>query len=130
MLNLQFIRYIRLLTSVLDWQQRNTENTIQVKCEENFVSRHPVMTIGSHHSLRMRARLRRSYSLLHSNSIPICDRNGNNLLMIAPNNHLPLRRMMFMDLRDGSNIKKIKTENEEKVKEEEKNRSAAVNKEK
>lgn len=24
--------------------------------------------------------------------MPVCDRNGNNLLMIAPNNHLPLRR--------------------------------------
>lgn len=70
----------------------------------------------------MRARLRRSYSILHSNSIPICDRNGNNLLMIAPNNHLPFRRMMLMDhhLCDGNlqmgATKKIKAESEEKVK--------------
>lgn len=114
---------------MLDWQQRNCENAIQVKCEDNYVSRHPVLTVSSHHSLRMRARLRRSYSLLSSNSIPICDRNGNNLLMIAPNNHLPFRRMMFMDVRDGSqhnhvdriNSKKIKAEGEEKLKDEDKN---------
>lgn len=118
-----FRRYIRLLTNVLDWQQRNTENSIQVKCEDHFLSRHSVVTLNTHHSLRMRARLRRSYSILPSNSIPICDRNGNNLLMIAPNNHLPFRGMMYMDFRDGSNrsgSKKIKAEGEEKVKEEDK----------
>lgn len=37
----------------------------------------------------------------------MCDRNGNNLLMIAPNNHLPLRRHF-----GGNEIQRYRTEGE------------------
>lgn len=62
----------------------------------------------------MRARLRRTYVLGSSQNVG-CDRNGNNLLMIAPNNHLPYRKFMLME-----NVRAIKLEDEEKTKEDEK----------
>ncbi|CAH1123624.1 unnamed protein product [Ceutorhynchus assimilis] len=83
------IRYIRLLTNVLQWQQSNTSSPIQVniKCEDlQAISRHDSMISTT----RSRARIRRN--VLVTQQLPMYDRNGNNLLMIAPNNHLPLRR--------------------------------------
>ncbi|XP_050315889.1 uncharacterized protein LOC126750353 [Anthonomus grandis grandis] len=84
------IRYIRLLTNVLDWQQTNTTSTnhINIKCEDlqQITKYNPIISMN--HMSRYRARIRRNILL----SQPGCDRNGNNLLMIAPNNHLPLRR--------------------------------------
>lgn len=64
--------------------------------------------MSAQHSLRMRARLRRS-------GMP-CDRNGNNLLMIAPNNHLPFRKLVFIDILNKQN-KQIKTEHDDSNKE-------------
>ncbi|XP_015836987.1 protein lyl-1 isoform X1 [Tribolium castaneum] len=107
------IRYIRLLSNVLEWQQTH-EGPIQVKCEDSlFISRHPA--ISGQQALRMRARLRRG--ALPSQPLPLCDRNGNNLLMIAPNNHLPLRKMsVFIDISARTNGK-IKIEQEDASKE-------------
>lgn len=82
------IRYIRLLTNVLEWQNGH-ENNMQIKCEDAIV-RHAIQnqyTTTHSQALRMRARLRRNLG-----QHPLCDRNGNNLLMIAPNNHLTLKR--------------------------------------
>lgn len=109
-------RYIRLLSNVLEWQQTH-EGPIQVKCEDSlFISRHP-STISGQQTLRMRARLRRSS--LPSQPLPLCDRNGNNLLMIAPNNHLPLRKMnIYIDIVGGPNGK-IKVEQDDNLKEKE-----------
>ncbi|CAH1101483.1 unnamed protein product [Psylliodes chrysocephalus] len=108
------IRYIRLLSNVLEWQQTNT-NSIQI-CVKNedtvTITGHPGMISGLH-TLRTRARLRRNNHLTNNHSnhqqLPICDRNGNNLLMIAPNNHLPHRRCFVSD-RYG----RIKIENKDK----------------
>jgi hypothetical protein len=113
------IRYIRLLTNVLEWQQTH-EGPIQVKCEDSlFISRHSPAVSGQQ-SLRMRARLRRG--ALPSQPLPLCDRNGNNLLMIAPNNHLPFRKMnVFIDIIGRSNGK-IKIEQDEVAKEKEEER--------
>ncbi|XP_066143036.1 uncharacterized protein HLH3B [Euwallacea fornicatus] len=85
------IRYIRLLTNVLDWQQTNSTSiqVMSIKCEDLMGNRYNPFS-SSNHLARSRARLRRS--VLISQPLPVCDRNGNNLLMIAPNNHLPLRR--------------------------------------
>jgi hypothetical protein len=112
-------RYIRLLTNVLEWQQTH-EGPIQVKCEDSlFISRHSPAVSGQQ-SLRMRARLRRG--ALPSQPLPLCDRNGNNLLMIAPNNHLPFRKMnVFIDIIGRSNGK-IKIEQDEVAKEKEEER--------
>ncbi|XP_063919156.1 protein lyl-1 isoform X2 [Zophobas morio] len=100
------IRYIRLLSNVLEWQQTH-EGPIQ-------------------QSLRMRARLRRSG--LPSQPLPLCDRNGNNLLMIAPNNHLPLRKVnVFVDI-GRRNEGKIKIEQDETTKDKDEDRE--VNREK
>lgn len=83
-------RYIRLLTNVLDWQhQQETRYDVQVKCESVLNS--DLICGGRnvlHHNmngLRLRARIRRNSSMmLLQNQFPVCDRNGNNLLMIAP----------------------------------------------
>ncbi|XP_030765695.1 uncharacterized protein LOC115889763 [Sitophilus oryzae] len=91
------IRYIRLLTNVLEWQQTNS-TTIQVniKCEDlQTVTRHST-ALSVNHISRSRIRCRRN--VLSSPSVPVYDRNGNNLLMIAPNNHLPLRRNVLHNL--------------------------------
>lgn len=105
-------RYIRLLSNVLEWQQTH-EGPIQVKCEESvFISRHSSVISGQQ-SLRLRARLRRNG--LPSQPLPLCDRNGNNLLMIAPNNHLPLRKITNF----GNNNNKVKIEQEEALKDKE-----------
>lgn len=93
------------MTNVLDWQQRQ-EGNLQVKCEE--ISRHPLF---NQHALRFRARLRR-------NSHHLCDRNGNNLLMIAPGNNSNLKRHIM--LLDMNGTRRIKIELEDKDKEDEK----------
>ncbi|KAJ3665388.1 hypothetical protein Zmor_000885 [Zophobas morio] len=119
------IRYIRLLSNVLEWQQTH-EGPIQVKCEDSiYISRHSSVISGQQ-SLRMRARLRRSG--LPSQPLPLCDRNGNNLLMIAPNNHLPLRKVnVFVDI-GRRNEGKIKIEQDETTKDKDEDRE--VNREK
>ncbi|KAK5648791.1 hypothetical protein RI129_003683 [Pyrocoelia pectoralis] len=109
------IRYIRLLLNVLEWQQRQ-DGPIQIKCEDHY--RH---SSNSQHILRMRARLRRNQQLL---SHPMCDRNGNNLLMIAPGSHLGFRNVAILDLPHSN---RIKTEQEEKENNEDK--AMQINKE-
>lgn len=93
-----------MLSNVLEWQQTH-EGPIQIKCEDSLFIQRSCMT--AQHSLRMRARLRRSGMT--------CDRNGNNLLMIAPNNHLPFRKLVFIDILSKQN-KQIKTEHEDSSK--------------
>ncbi|KAJ8925427.1 hypothetical protein NQ315_009259 [Exocentrus adspersus] len=106
------IRYIKLLTNVLEWQQINSNPIhVNVKCE-NMVSitRHHSIITGSN-ALRTRARLRRNPM---NQPLPLCDRNGNNLLMIAPNNHLPFRRgSVFVELHTHRNHSKIKLETDD-----------------
>ncbi|CAG9821105.1 unnamed protein product [Phaedon cochleariae] len=96
------IRYIQILSNVLDWQQ-STSTTIHMDIKSEsaaIITRH----VPGIHTLRSRARLRRSG--LACPPLPLCDRNGNNLLMIAPNNHLPFRRgSIFIDLGAGRGIK-------------------------
>uniref|UniRef100_A0A6P7FZ51 Uncharacterized protein LOC114335753 isoform X1 n=2 Tax=Diabrotica virgifera virgifera TaxID=50390 RepID=A0A6P7FZ51_DIAVI len=103
------IRYIRLLTNVLEWQHNNSNNSIQVcvKAEDVVAISNHTRLIPGLHTLRTRARLRR-HNNLTNHQFPICDRNGNNLLMIAPNNHLPHRRCL--EFRHG----RVKLENKEK----------------
>ncbi|XP_017773517.1 PREDICTED: T-cell acute lymphocytic leukemia protein 1 [Nicrophorus vespilloides] len=87
------IRYIRLLSNVLEWQHRHGPSGIQVKCEEVTIRQSGHQQITQNQALRMRARIRRNFI-----SHPLCDRNGNNLLMIAPNNHLSFKRqIMYLD---------------------------------
>lgn len=108
------IRYIRLLTNVLEWQQKH-DGSIHVKCEDNITRHHH--TVSSQQAIRMRARLRRN--LLSQHPLPLCDRNGNNLLMIAPNSTFK-RHVMFLDV---TNTKKIKVEQEEREKEDDKDKA-------
>ncbi|XP_060532576.1 uncharacterized protein LOC132705741 [Cylas formicarius] len=95
------IRYIRLLTSVLDWQRSNScPIQVNIKCESG--RHHGIISASS--VIRNRVRMRRNH--LPSQPLPLCDRNGNNLLMIAPNNHLPFRRnCMFIDIGHGGRVK-------------------------
>nr|XP_022913889.1 neurogenic differentiation factor 1-like [Onthophagus taurus] len=103
------IRYIRLLTNVLEWQQSNDTH---IKCEENIIKQLPVTP---QQALRFRARLRRNLVIQNNN---ICDRNGNNLLMIAPNNHLCAKKIIYFE---SLGTKRVKQEYEEKeVKDDEK----------
>ncbi|XP_044745885.1 uncharacterized protein LOC123307583 [Coccinella septempunctata] len=98
------IRYIKLLSSIVEWQQEN-RNDVVITCESvssdlQFCS----------NSLNSRIRLRRH--LVSLNTQPyFCDKNGNNLLMIAPNNHLPLSYKRLGN--DVKNRKRIKLENDE-----------------
>ncbi|XP_018579985.1 neurogenic differentiation factor 1 [Anoplophora glabripennis] len=115
------IRYIRLLTNVLEWQQTNTGPIqVSVKCEDVVsITRHQSIISGSH-TLRTRARLRRN---MMNQPLPLCDRNGNNLLMIAPNNHLPFRRAsLFIELPTRHNHSKIKMESDDVVKDKDEDR--------
>ncbi|XP_074042151.1 uncharacterized protein isoform X2 [Leptinotarsa decemlineata] len=108
------IRYIRILTNVLEWQN-TTASTIQVdiKCEDvATISKHPGIIPGLH-NLRTRARLRRNQTII-SQPLSICDRNGNNLLMIAPNNHLPFRRRtIFIDIPASQGQNELKIESKD-----------------
>lgn len=67
-------RYIRLLTNVLEWQDSNTNSIhVTVKCEDVLpIARYIGVVPGSIHTLRTRARIRRSVA----SSLPLCDRNG------------------------------------------------------
>lgn len=104
------IRYIRLLTNVLEWQQNHSGPIqVQVKCEDiSSITRYSGLNHYANSnlfSLRTRARLRRSNLNGHGGSIPICDRNGNNLLMIAPNNHLPFKKAnIYTDISQNVNV--------------------------
>lgn len=53
---------------------------------------------------------------------------GNNLLMIAPNNHLPFRRTGFIDTSDICRLR-VKTESESNGKDEEEDRENRNNSE-
>lgn len=79
-------RYIKLLSNVLEWQQKNESRyEVRVKCESNSDLSCPNRySLYQSNGLRMRARLRRNPSILVlQNPLSVCDRNGNNLLMIA-----------------------------------------------
>lgn len=115
-----FFRYIRLLTNVLEWQQTNAGPIrVSVKCEDMVsITRHQSIISGSN-AFRSRARLRRN---VMNQPLPLCDRNGNNLLMIAPNNHLPFRRgSLFIEL-PTRHSHKIKMESDDVGKDKEEDR--------
>ncbi|PSN39807.1 hypothetical protein C0J52_13620 [Blattella germanica] len=91
------IRYIRLLTNVLEWQKKHQQLTINnssnnkslevhVKCETplcgNGTCPEEAMT-RLQQSIRCRHQ-RHTHHLLMLKSPLMCDRNGNNLLMIDP----------------------------------------------
>lgn len=113
-LSFELDRYIRLLTNVLEWQQTHSGPIqVQVKCEDiATITRYAGLY---HHgsnanlfSLRTRARLRRGNMNGAESRVTFCDRNGNNLLMIAPNNHLPFKKgQIFSELSQngGKNVK-------------------------
>ncbi|KAI4466594.1 t-cell acute lymphocytic leukemia/stem cell leukemia-related [Holotrichia oblita] len=98
------IRYIRLLTNVLEWQQKHDGN-VHVKCED-AISRH--IPFLPQQAIRFRARLRRNNH--HQSSHPICDKNGNNLLMIAPNNHHLCYKKQILFLDGPPSSRRIKQE--------------------
>ncbi|CAD1480900.1 unnamed protein product [Heterotrigona itama] len=99
------IRYIRLLSNVLEWQkaqeQQNevTQHEVRIKCEPNFNAQNST----SYHAkasaayLKQEKQLNESHmyrtsfasqkQLQHPISHVVCDKNGNNLLMIAPSGH-------------------------------------------
>ncbi|KAJ8947827.1 hypothetical protein NQ318_009971 [Aromia moschata] len=117
------IKYIHLLTNVLEWQKGNPSSApiqVSIKCEDvEAIIKHSGVISGSH-PLRNRARLRRNNVSIQ----PLCDRNGNNLLMIAPNNHLPFRKLSIsseLTLSHRSNGK-IKTEEDDVAKDKEEDR--------
>ncbi|KAL1497532.1 hypothetical protein ABEB36_008476 [Hypothenemus hampei] len=112
------IRYIRLLTNVLEWQQSNpTSIEVTIKCED-FHNRHNNCLTVNPNMTRTRLRLKRN--ILIAQPMPICDRNGNNLLMIAPNNHLPLKGMEISRFRRISTIHEVKNEKDENGKDNDK----------
>ncbi|XP_076165318.1 helix loop helix protein 3B isoform X2 [Ptiloglossa arizonensis] len=99
------IRYIRLLSNVLEWQKaqdRNdvTQHEVRIKCEPAFNAQNstayptkPVMTflkqekqVNDNHN-PYRTSFSTQKQLQHSVSHVACDKNGNNLLMIAPAGH-------------------------------------------
>lgn len=94
-----------------------------MKCED--IGRHHHLhqhTIFTQQALRFRARLKRN----SNHTLPICDRNGNNLLMIAPatnnnnnnNNNSNLKRHIM--LLDMNGTRRIKIELEDKEKDDDK----------
>ncbi|XP_076165319.1 helix loop helix protein 3B isoform X3 [Ptiloglossa arizonensis] len=97
--------YIRLLSNVLEWQKaqdRNdvTQHEVRIKCEPAFNAQNstayptkPVMTflkqekqVNDNHN-PYRTSFSTQKQLQHSVSHVACDKNGNNLLMIAPAGH-------------------------------------------
>ncbi|CAG9863968.1 unnamed protein product [Phyllotreta striolata] len=84
------IRYIRLLTNVLEWQRSHADVVRICVKHEDLLARAGI--VQGAQAMRTRARLRRANA--GHRQLAICDRNGNNLLMIAPNNHLPHRRCL------------------------------------
>lgn len=100
----QCFRYIRLLSNVLEWQKgqdRNdaTQHEVRIKCEPHFnpqnsttyPTKPAVMYLKqekqSNESHPYRSSFAGQKSLQHSISHVVCDKNGNNLLMIAPTGH-------------------------------------------
>ncbi|CAK9814924.1 T-cell acute lymphocytic leukemia protein 1 [Anthophora quadrimaculata] len=98
------IRYIRLLSNVLEWQKaqdRNdtTQHEVRIKCEPNFTTQ----TSTAYHTkstvtyLKQEKQMNENHAyrtsfpgqkqLQHPISHVVCDKNGNNLLMIAPPGH-------------------------------------------
>ncbi|XP_011315513.1 uncharacterized protein HLH3B [Fopius arisanus] len=76
------IKYIRLLTNVVEWQKSQDCNNIRIKCEPvHFIS------YSSHKEPKSEInRSRSNFPLRHKYQIApqICDKNGNDLLIIAP----------------------------------------------
>ncbi|KAL6447924.1 hypothetical protein ACFW04_000177 [Cataglyphis niger] len=76
------IRYIRLLSNVLEWQKGQDRNGIQqhdvrIKCESHLNNQNQ-----SHYNVSENSHVFRiNYSAQRHNA---CDKNGSNLLMIAP----------------------------------------------
>ncbi|XP_045461264.1 uncharacterized protein LOC123671444 [Harmonia axyridis] len=101
------IRYIKLLSSIVEWQQENRNDVII--CES--VSSYSQLFCSSSKYTRLRSRRH----LVSLDSQPFfCDKNGNNLLMIAPNNHLPLStKKLGNDTKHGKNIKQENDERDE-----------------
>ncbi|XP_043583136.1 uncharacterized protein LOC122567979 isoform X2 [Bombus pyrosoma] len=98
------IRYIRLLSNVLEWQkaqERNevTQHEVRIKCEPNLATHNSTgyLVKSSTSYLKQEKHTsenhayRTSFSsqkqLQHPISHVVCDKNGNNLLMIAPSGH-------------------------------------------
>ncbi|KZC11191.1 PREDICTED: uncharacterized protein LOC107189279 [Dufourea novaeangliae] len=98
------IRYIRLLSNVLDWQKAQDRNEmaqheVRIKCEPSFNSQNSTIYTNkpSMNFLKQEKHItdnhngyRTSFSAqkqLHPVSHVACDKNGNNLLMIAPGGH-------------------------------------------
>ncbi|KAJ8971791.1 hypothetical protein NQ314_000537 [Rhamnusium bicolor] len=103
----------------MKWQQTNSGPIqVTVKCEDVVsITRHQGIISGTH-AFRARARLRRN--TLINQPLPLCDRNGNNLLMIAPNNHLPFRRAsIFIEMPSHHSHSKIKMEKDDVIKDKE-----------
>ncbi|KAK9732359.1 Helix-loop-helix DNA-binding domain [Popillia japonica] len=89
------IRYIRLLTNVLEWQQKHDGN-VHVKCED-AISRH--IPFLPQQAIRFRARLRRNNN--HQSSHPICDKNDG-----PPARRIKQELQEDKDRDDGDNPKK------------------------
>ncbi|XP_053985055.1 uncharacterized protein LOC128893558 isoform X2 [Hylaeus anthracinus] len=99
------IRYIRLLSNVLEWQKaqdRNdaTQHEVRIKCEPTYNAQNstayptkPAVAflkqekqINDNHNA-YRTNFAAQKQLQHPVSHVACDKNGNNLLMIAPAGH-------------------------------------------
>ncbi|XP_017875388.1 uncharacterized protein LOC108622190 isoform X2 [Ceratina calcarata] len=99
------IRYIQLLSDVLKWQkaqERNeaTQHEVRIKCEPNFNTQnsthyHTKSTVAylkqekqmNENVHGYRTSFAGQKQVQHSISHVVCDKNGNNLLMIAPSGH-------------------------------------------
>ncbi|XP_043255149.1 uncharacterized protein LOC122398944 [Colletes gigas] len=100
------IRYIRLLSNVLEWQKAQDRNDasqheVRIKCEPTFnaqnstvYSAKPAMTflkqekqINDSHGNAYRTNFTAQKQLQHPVPHVACEKNGNNLLMIAPAGH-------------------------------------------
>ncbi|KAK0089335.1 hypothetical protein PV325_007879 [Microctonus aethiopoides] len=89
------IRYIRLLTNVIEWQKaedRNvsTQNHVRIKCEPHVrycQSKTTLQLLMREEQVELNRGYRTSYLerlQRQPNSQVFCDKNGNDLLMIAP----------------------------------------------
>ncbi|XP_029046081.1 uncharacterized protein LOC114877551 isoform X1 [Osmia bicornis bicornis] len=97
------IRYIRLLSNVLEWQKAQDRNEInqhevRIKCEPNFNQNSTIYHTKSS-ILKQEKQMNENHGYRTSGIIQypvsqvVCDKNGNNLLMIAPNGHgIPNKR--------------------------------------
>lgn len=96
-LHILFGRYIRLLSNVLEWQKGQDRNGMQhhdvrIKCESHLNNQNPI----AYHAKPAIAFLKQEKQNMSENSHVFrinysaqrhnaCDKNGSNLLMIAPN---------------------------------------------